>query len=72
MSKEIKQYDHILNPNSPTDFILGINVQPSKTHSITQVPITVIKLIISTIINHYLLMLSQLFVTHLGVALLLK
>ena len=31
---------HISEAISPTDFILGTKVQPNKTHSMTQVPMT--------------------------------
>ena len=31
---------HISEAISPTDFILGIKVQPNKAHSMTQVPVT--------------------------------
>ena len=34
---------HISEAISPTDFILGTKVQPNKTHSITQVPMTLTK-----------------------------
>ena len=34
---------HILEAISPTNFILGTKVQPNKAHSMTQVPMTLIK-----------------------------
>ena len=36
---KIYKIGHILDAISPTDFILGIKVQPNKAHSMTQVPI---------------------------------
>ena len=83
---------HISEAISPTDFILGTKVQPKKSHSMTQVLMTLTlgqgrrsrsrfsqnglntkQLATSLMLFHpqtlsYLL--SQLFVTHLGVALL--
>ena len=37
---KIYKMGHISDAISPTDFILGTKVQPIKTHSMTQVPMT--------------------------------
>ena len=40
---KIYKMRHISDAISPTDFILGTKVQPIKTHSMTQVPMTLTK-----------------------------